>query len=57
MSDYTVGELTERIIFIRDRYKREMTREESDTLADVCNILDRVLDSSTSVNDILYGEE
>lgn len=55
--DYTVGELTEGLIYIRDKYKGDMTREESDMLADACNILDRELDIDKSVGDILYGEE
>lgn len=54
--NYTVGELIESIISIRDMHKGTLTRYELDTLADACNILDKTLDNDTVVTDILYKE-
>lgn len=57
MRDYTVGELVERLIVLRDINKGTLTREELDTIADACNVLSHGVVSSKRVSEVVYSEE
>ena len=44
MTKVELSTLVEKIIFIRDRHREELSQEELDDLADACNIINRNLE-------------
>ena len=51
MTKQELGTLVEEIIRIRDIYRDVLTRNERDTLADACNIIDQNINLLAEEND------
>ena len=53
MSNQTIGEITERLIRIKDSFKSSMSSEEIEAINDCCNILNHNFNRFATIQDLI----
>lgn len=56
-NEQTLGQVVERLIYIKDRFENLLEPEEIDAINDACNVIDHKFNRHITANEAIYGKE